>query len=109
MGCVTTTSDAAFDLDVVQDAGPVLVDFYTPTCPPCRQVAPVLEELCNAKQGSLKIVKIDASENPVVASNHQIHVVPTFVLYKAGKLVGQVTGARSKDWFENWITTSLAG
>jgi len=102
MACVVSVNDAQFDAEVLQYPGVVLVDFYTPTCPPCRMVAPVLEQICSEREGKLRIVKVNTDENPVVA-------VPTFALYQAGKLLDQVTGAKSKDWFENWINTSIAG
>jgi thioredoxin 1 len=108
MSCVTPVDDAEFEAKVLQSAEPVLVDFYTPVCPPCRQVAPILEQLCTDNQGKLKVVKIDADENQTTAVAHNVSAVPTFALYKNGKLVDQVCGAKSRDWFDKWLTTSLA-
>jgi len=85
------------------------VDFYSAYCPPCRQVAPTVEKLCCEKRSSLKVVKMNASENPITASDHGIAAVPTFVLFDAGKKLGQISGVRSKAQFEKWIASSVSG
>jgi len=69
----------------------------------------VLEELCSEKRSSLKVVKMDAVENPKTASQHRVSAVPTFVLFHAGKKVGQISGFQSKAQFEKWIASSVSG
>ena len=108
-GCVISVTDDQFEQEVLQNPGTVLVDFYTAWCPHCRQVAPVLEELCSENRSKLKIVKMDAEQNPNTASTHRVSAVPTFVLFHGGKKVGQISGFQSKAQFEKWIASSVTG
>ena len=105
--CVVSLSEKQFEQEVLRDQGTVLVDFYTTSCPPCRQVAPVLEQVCAENRSRLKIVKIDASENAQVAAAHRISAVPTCVLYHGGRKIAQMSGYQSKLQFEKWIASSL--
>jgi thioredoxin 1 len=107
--CVLALTQDDFDQQVLRHSGTVLVDFYTRDCPPCRQVAPILEELCAEHRATLKVVKINAEENFELAWTHRISAVPTFVLYHGGKKLAQITGFQSKPQFEKWIELSLEG
>ena len=107
--CVLALTQDDFAQQVLRHSGTVLVDFYTPACPPCRQVAPILEQLCAEKRSTLKVVKINAEENFELACTHRISAVPTFVLYHGGKKLAQITGFQSKVQFEKWIESSLEG
>src|SRR5262245_58549329 len=106
-GCVVSVSDDRFQKVVLESPGTVLVDFYTTGCPPCRQVAPILEALCTEQRSALTIVKVNAAENPTITSAHKISAVPTFVLYHAGRRISQVSGFQSKPQFEKWIASSV--
>jgi thioredoxin 1 len=96
-------TDQQFADEVLREPGTVLVDFYTPYCPPCRQAAPVLEALCVAGGPNFKVVKIDAHENARTAAAHDVLAVPTFILFRDGKKLGQITGFRSRSHIERWI------
>jgi len=82
----------------------VLIDFYTPTCPPCRAFAPTLEQIATEQADKLKVVKIDASVEGQLAAEFEIRAVPTFVLIDSGAKKAQITGARSKKDFEKWLS-----
>ena len=103
-GCVQTVTEETFDEEVLQHPGLVLVDFYTQSCPPCRRVAPILEELCAERQDRLKIVKVDAAENPSISLGFT--GVPTFQLFREGQKVSQISGFQSKDQFIRWIAAA---
>ena len=105
--CVMTVTDDQFEDEVLRNSGTVLVDFFTPWCPPCRKVAPILEELCAEKRSQLKIVKVDASESVKAAVDHNVSAVPTFVLFHGGKKVSQISGYQTKAQFERWIASSV--
>lgn len=94
-----------FDTEVIQQTGVVLVDFYTDGCGPCRMMMPTLEELA-IEQSNLKIVKVDAAANNVLAANFRVSAVPTFVLFNNGQVKGQFTGARSKKDLLAWIDSN---
>lgn len=105
--CVPDVIDLDFDQQVVAHAGAVLVDFYTPSCAPCRVMAPVLESICVERAERLKVVKVNAAEHGQVALG--VRSVPTFVLFAGGQPIASTTGSAPKAQFERWIDTELAG
>jgi thioredoxin len=101
---VTSVTEDNFQQEVETFPGRVLIDFYTPTCPPCRAFAPTLEQIATEQTGKLKVVKIDASTEGQLAAEFEIRAVPTFVLIDKGAKKAQITGARSKKDFEKWLS-----
>jgi thioredoxin 1 len=89
-------TDATFEQEVLKAKGNVLVDFWAPWCGPCRFVAPVLEEIAQEKEGSLTILKLNIDENQRTAMEYGVMSIPTMILYKDGKPVKQVVGAKPK-------------
>jgi len=100
---------AQFEAEVLQCNVPVLVDFYTESCPPCRMMSPILTEIEEDSAGVYKIVKVDAAADGQLASSFRVSSVPTFVLFHRGGAIGQITGARSKKEMQKWISESIAG
>jgi thioredoxin len=71
---------------------PVLVDFYADWCGPCQMMAPILEQVNAQLKPKLRVVKIDTDKYPQLASQYQIHALPTLVLFKEGKPVDRIEG-----------------
>ena len=92
---VAATEDT-FQDEVIHSDVPVVVDFWATWCPPCRAVAPLLDELAEEYAGRLKIVKVDTDENPNLAMAYGITSIPTMNFFKGGELVKSVVGARPK-------------
>jgi len=91
-----TVTDNSFAEAVLSSATPVLVDFWATWCGPCRMVAPVLEEIAAEKAGSLTVAKMDVDANPGTARDFQVVSIPTLILFKDGKPVKRIVGAKGK-------------
>ena len=83
--------DSSFEREVLQHGGAVLVDFYTPTCNPCRQLEPELRRVAQEIPG-VKVVKVDATRAQKVAAHFQILSVPVLIGFKNGTPVTRVNG-----------------
>lgn len=79
---------------LAQSEVPVLVDFYATWCGPCQMMAPILQQVGQQLKGQIKIVKIDTDRYPQIASQHQIHALPTLVLFKQGQAVDRIEGVQ---------------
>jgi thioredoxin 1 len=103
---IAHVTDTNFDAEVIEAAGPVLVDFWAPWCGPCRVVAPVLEEIA-ADREDLRIVKLDIDENPQTAARFQVLSIPTMILFKGGQAVATVIGAYPRKKLELELEPAL--
>lgn len=107
-GIVNALTDAQFKQRVEQSSLPVLVDFYSPTCGPCRMIAPVIATLAGAYAGRLLVFTIDTSRQQMSAARFQIRGVPTLLFFKNGTLVDQLVGAVPQADIERQINKLLA-
>ena len=96
MAATSSVTDSNFTDVVLNSDKPVLVDFWAEWCGPCKQVAPILEEIAAAHGDKLTIVKLNVDENPATAANYGVTSIPTMNVYKGGQIVKQIIGAKPK-------------
>ena len=93
---IVEMADTDFDEKIRDQPGPVLVDFWASWCPPCKQIAPALEELARELAGRATIAKVDVDANGDLANRFGIRSIPTLVVFKDGRVVDQMIGAAPK-------------
>ena len=76
---------------------PILVDFYSNWCPPCKMLEPIFEELTKEFEGKIKFLRLNVDENREIAAKYGIMSIPTLILFKNGKEEKRIIGLRSKE------------
>ena len=90
-------TDSTFEEEVLRSPIPVVVEFWTPTCGACRQVAPVIQALARELAGKVVFATMDASRNMATALRFRVQGVPTFLFFRSGLLLDTMVGAASKE------------
>ena len=101
-----TVTDQTFG-QVIQDTRPVLVDFWAQWCPPCRAIAPVLEQIAGEADGRYVVAKLNVDENRQTAGQFSIEGIPTMLIFKSGKLVDRLVGAHPKNTIVQHLQAQL--
>jgi thioredoxin 1 len=95
VGATKTVTDATFEVDVLKNSKPVIVDYWAEWCGPCRQVSPVLEEIAS-EHSEIDVVKLNVDQNPAVTQRYGIMNIPTLSVFKDGEVVKEIVGAKPK-------------
>ncbi len=95
---VNAVDNTSFQKEVLDEKGLVFVDFYATWCGPCKMTAPIIEQLAQ-ERNDIKFVKVDVDQNNELASQYSIFSIPTFIIFKEGKMVSQFAGGRGKEGF----------
>ena len=104
---IVTVTDQEFQASVLQNAGPVLVDFWAPWCGPCKAIAPTLEELASEYGEKVTIAKINVDDNPGTPGKYGVRGIPTLIMFKGGDAVDQVVGAVPKAQLKQMIDRAV--
>lgn len=101
-------NDSNFEREVLNSDKPVLVDFFATWCGPCKMLAPVVEKVDENLAGEVKVFKLDIDENPISTNTYGVQSVPTLILFKDGKPLGQIVGFRPAEQIESAIRGALS-
>ena len=72
--------------DIINSSTPVLVDFYADWCGPCKAMNPIVEEVAKELRGKARVIKINIDQSGSAAQQYHVHAVPTFMIFKNGKI-----------------------
>ena len=107
-GAVAEFTDAGFQGDVLDAAGPVLVDFWAPWCGPCKMLTPTIEDLAGEYEGRVSVGKLNTDENPTIAAQYEIRSIPTVMVFKGGEVVETLQGLMKKEQYAAALDKHLA-
>ena len=100
-------TDENFETEVLKANQPTLVDFWAEWCGPCKQVAPILEEISNEMKDQIVIAKLNIDDHPNQPTKYGVRGIPTMLLFKDGELKGTKVGATTKSNIISWIKENL--
>ena len=104
MAAVNMTEEL-FEREVIREGKPVLIDFWAPWCVYCRRIAPALEKIVRERDDVL-IAQVNIDDEPLLANQEQIEVIPTLILYRNGEALGSIVAPESKAKIEAFILGS---
>lgn len=96
----TTLTIDNFEAEVLNQEGYVLVDFWATWCGPCKMIAPIVAEIAEENQGTIKVGKVDVDQQMPLAQKYRVASIPTLILFKDGQPVQQSIGFSTKEEIE---------
>ena len=104
---VQSIDEKNFESEVINSELPVLIDFWAVWCGPCKEIAPILDEINNEINNKIKIVKINIDENPNIPSKYGVQSIPTLIILKKGEVVATKVGSSLKSDILSWIESAI--
>ena len=100
MNTLDSVTDASFATDVLSAPGTTLVEFWAPWCGPCRALSPILQSIADEHADRIRIVKINADENPRSTAEYRALALPVMKVFRDGEVVKTIIGAKPKPALE---------
>ena len=100
-------TDENFENEVLKADKLTLVDFWAEWCEPCKQVAPILEEISNEMNDQVIVVKHNIDEHPNQPTKWGVRGIPTMLLFKNGELKATKVGVTTKSNIVSWIKENI--
>ena len=100
-------TDDSFETEVLKADLPVLVDFWAEWCGPCKQIAPLVDELAKNMQGKLIVAKMDVDSNTTTPGKYGVRGIPTLLIFKDGEVSAMKVGALPAQALNEWVTSSI--
>jgi thioredoxin 1 len=100
-------SDATFDEEIGAATEAVIVDFWAEWCGPCRQIAPILDQIAEEHAGKVRVAKLNVDENPETGRRFQVMSIPTLLVFQDGEAKARIVGAKSKSQLETELAAFL--
>ena len=95
-----------FDRHAMEGSAPVLVEYWAPWCSYCRRIAPALKKV-SEQQDAVMVAQVNIDEEPLLAHQERIEVIPTLVMYRGGEALGSIVAPESKARIEEFIREVL--
>lgn len=93
--------------NMLQEGKTFLVDYWAPWCGYCRRIAPAYEVVAREWADKLTVAKVNIDEEPLLAQQEKIEVIPTLVIYRAGEAIGSIVAPESKAMIDEFIRRTL--
>ena len=106
MATVSVT-DENFDTEVLKSSKPIVVDFWAEWCGPCKQIAPILDQIAEEYADRVTVAKINIDDNPQTPQNYGVRGIPTLMLFKNGEIEATKVGALTKGQLASFLDTNL--
>ena len=104
---IVTVNDDSFEQDVLKAPGPVLVDYWAEWCGPCKQIAPILDDVARDMGDGLTIAKLNIDESNKTPQKYGVRGIPTLMLFKDGQVAATRVGAMSKSALTEWLNSAM--
>ena len=108
MSNVKAVTDGTFEHEVLSQELPTLVDFTADWCPPCRMLAPIIDELSREFEGRINFVSFNTDENPAYTMEYDVYGLPTLLLFKGGEVAETMVGFQPKGDLKRRLDAAIA-
>jgi thioredoxin 1 len=104
---ILNVTDSNFEDEVLKSERPVVLDFWAEWCGPCKNIAPILDELAGEYKNKLIIAKINIDENQKIPATYGVKGIPTLILFKEGEVIATNFGQATKSQLEAFFDTNI--